>query len=273
MIEPIPFAPAPNAAKAKTKAANQAASTGRCNRHARPNGPRSRPEAVARPGRSGSNPALWSRQAASRNAAATKTADAASGRMSTHHLSPAEPNARVSSTQPSGETQDSRDRPAEPESPTARSTKAAPSAAIAMPRTLRAVTASCAATAATPPKTSPHPLMDSASAAEPAAGSLSPDSQRNVSRAIATFAVAAARSAAVSGACRPTAAEPTSSSRPPHGPPRGQEGADRRAVQSAQEESQCRIRTGLGGYREAAGGGRVQHREIAGGDGQQRSDA
>ncbi len=83
-----------------------------------------------------------------------------------------------------------------------------------MPRAPRAVTTSCAATAATPPNTSPHPLMDSASAAEPATGSPSLASQRNVSRAIATLAAAAARSAAVSGACRPTAAEPTSSSRP-----------------------------------------------------------
>src|SRR5690242_12305952 len=104
MIEPNPFAPAPKAVNAKTNAASQAASTGRCSRHARPNGPRSRPEAVAGPGRPGSSPALWSRQAASRNAAATKTADAANGRVSTHHLAPAEPNARLNSTQPSGDT-------------------------------------------------------------------------------------------------------------------------------------------------------------------------
>src|SRR5215831_2415326 len=199
MIEPNPFAPAPKAAKAKTNAASQAASVGHCSRHARPNGPRSRPEAAVRPGRSGSSPALWSRQAASKNAATTKTADAASGKASTHQRSPAEPNARVNSTQPSGETQGSQDRPPEPESPTARSTKAAPSAAIAMPRAARAVTASCAATAATPPNTSPHPLMHSASAADPATGSPSRDSHRNVSRAIATFAATTASSAAVSG--------------------------------------------------------------------------
>ena len=82
------------------------------------------------------------------------------------------------------------------------------------------MTASCAPTAAMPPNTSPHPLMDSASAAEPGSGSFSTDSQRNVSRAIATLPVAAARSAAVSGACRPTAAEPTSSSRPASSSPR-----------------------------------------------------
>src|SRR5690349_23086318 len=110
MIEPTPFAPAPRAAKPKTKAASQAARTGHWSRHARPDGPRSRPEAVVRPGRSGSSPALWSRQAASRKADATKTAEAASGRVSAHHFSPAEPKARVSSTQPTGETQDSRDR-------------------------------------------------------------------------------------------------------------------------------------------------------------------
>jgi hypothetical protein len=62
-------------------------------------------------------------------------------------------------------------------------------------------------------------------------------------------------------------------SRPPHAPPRGEEGADRHAVQSAQEESQCRIRAGPCCYRKPAGGGRVQHLEIADGDGQQRSDA
>ncbi|HEY3647233.1 MAG TPA: hypothetical protein VGL33_04625, partial [Streptosporangiaceae bacterium] len=120
----------------------------------------------------------------------------------------------MSSTHPSGEAQDSHDPPAGPVSPTARSTKAAPSGAIARPRAPRAVTAGWAPMAATPPNTSPHPLMDSASAAEPANGSLSTSSQRQVSRAIATLAAAA------SGACRPTAAEPTSSSRPASSSPR-----------------------------------------------------
>src|SRR4029077_6937883 len=133
-----------------------------------------------------SSPALWSRQAASRNAAATKTAVAASGRGSTHERSPADPNARVSPTQPSGEAQDSHDPRAGAVSPTARRTKAAPSAAIAMPRAPREWPAAGAPMAATPPNTSPHPLMDNASAAEPANGIFSTSSQRQVSIAIAT---------------------------------------------------------------------------------------
>ena len=83
-----------------------------------------------------------------------------------------------------------------------------------MPRAPRAVVASWAPTAATPANTSPHPPMDSASTAEPASPSFSAVSHRQVSRAIATLAITAASRAAISGACRPTAAEPTSSSRP-----------------------------------------------------------
>lgn len=120
----------------------------------------------------------------------------------------------MSSTQPSGDVQDSQDRLCGPASPTPRSTNAAPSAPSAMPRAPRAVSASWAPTAASPANTRPHPPMDSASAAEPANGSFCTGSHQHVSTASAMFAVTAGNSAAVRGAWRPTAAEPMSSNRP-----------------------------------------------------------
>ena len=62
--EPMPLAAAPDAAKMNATPAIQPPSTPRCNRQARLSGPRSRPEALARPGRSGSSPAPRSRRAA-----------------------------------------------------------------------------------------------------------------------------------------------------------------------------------------------------------------
>ena len=61
--EPIPWAAAPETAKMATIPAAQPPSAPRCKRQARLSGPRSRPEAVGRPGRSGSSPAPRSRRA------------------------------------------------------------------------------------------------------------------------------------------------------------------------------------------------------------------
>ena len=92
--------------------------------------------------------------------------------------------------------------------------KAAPSTPKAIPRAPRAPAASWAATAAIPVKASPFAPMASANTSELETGSPRADSTTNSSAATATLAVTAVSRPAVSAACRPTTAEPTSSRRP-----------------------------------------------------------
>jgi|GEM_PF-4915410 len=83
-----------------------------------------------------------------------------------------------------------------------------------MPRAGPGLCVNCAATAATAAKTQPADAADSPRAMEPAAGRprlMSPPAMRV---AITRLAPATTISAAVSGANRPTTAEPTSSRRP-----------------------------------------------------------
>ena len=191
----------------------QPSSAPRWSRQARPNGPRRNAEAVARPGRSGRSPAPWSRRAASAKASPVPPAATASGRASTHQRSAA--NGRANWIQASGEAHDSQEGPAAPaESPTPRSTKATPSTPSAIPRAVRALEVSWAATAVIPVKASPQQPMPSASAAEPAAGRPTSGSATHSRTETARRAAAAVASPATRAACRPTTAEPTSSSRP-----------------------------------------------------------
>ncbi len=69
-------------------------------------------------------------------------------------------------------------------------------------------------TAATAVNTRPQLAMASASEMDPAAGSPSAIRAADITSASTTFAVRAISRPAVSAACRPTAAEPTSSIRP-----------------------------------------------------------
>ena len=92
--------------------------------------------------------------------------------------------------------------------------KAAPSTPKAIPRAPRAPAASWAATAAIPVNASPFAPTASANATEPDTGSPRADSTTDSSAATATLAVTAVSRPAVSAACRPTTAEPTSSRRP-----------------------------------------------------------
>ena len=137
----------------------------------------------------------------------------ASGNSSTHQRGAA--NGRASWIQASGEAQDSQDGPLAPaESPTPRSTKATPSTASAIPRAVRALAVSWAATAVIPVKASPQQPMPSASATEPAAGRPTSGRATQSSTEVARTPVAAVTNPATRAACRPTTAEPTSSSRP-----------------------------------------------------------
>ena len=137
----------------------------------------------------------------------------ASGRLSTHQSRAA--NGWVNWIQPSGDSHDSQDGPLAPTaSPTPRSTKATPRAPSAIPRAVRALEVSWAATAAIPVKASPQQPMASASRAEPATGRPVSGSSTHSRTITPALAVAEVASAAASAAWRPTAAEPTSSSRP-----------------------------------------------------------
>ena len=104
--------------------------------------------------------------------------------------------------------------PAPAESPTALARNAAPSTPKARPRAARAPDVSCAVTAAMPANASPQVPIASDSATDPAAGSPSSGSTTHSTAAITTLARAATPIADASGACRPTRAEPISSSRP-----------------------------------------------------------
>src|SRR6185437_3420446 len=135
------------------------------------------------------------------------------GSASTHQRSPA--NGRSVSVQPSGSTQVSQDGPLAPAaSPTARARNATPSTPIARPRAARALAVSWAATTLTPVNASPQVPIASASATDPAAGSPSAGSTTQSSPARTALARTATAIADVSGACRPTWADRTSSRRP-----------------------------------------------------------
>ncbi len=168
---------------------------------------------MARPGRSGSSPAPWSRRAASAKARPVPPAATASGRASTHQSRAA--NGWVNWIQPSGESHDSQDGPPAPAaSPTPRSTKATPSVPSAIPRAVRLLEVSWAATAAIPVKASAQQPMARPSRAEPATGRPVNGSRTHSRTVTPTLAPAAVARAAARAACRPTSAEPTSSSRP-----------------------------------------------------------
>ena len=141
----------------------------------------------------------------------------ASGRPSTHQRSAA--NGRANWIHASGEAHDSQEAPAAPvcgaESPTPRSTKATPSTPRAIPRAVRALEVSWAATAVIPVKASPQQPMPDASRTEPPAGSPTSGSAMLSSTETAMTPEAAVASPATRAACRPTTVEPTSSSRPP----------------------------------------------------------
>ena len=97
---------------------------------------------------------------------------------------------------------------------------ATPSTPKQIPRAPRAPEASWAATAAIPVNASPLAPMASASATEPETGSPEAGSATLSRTDIATLAVTAGSRPAVSAACRPTTAEPTSSRRPASSSPR-----------------------------------------------------
>src|SRR6185437_1698057 len=210
---PMPFAAAPHTANRTAYPAAQPASAGHCSRHASANGPRSAADAVGRPGRSGSNPAPRSRRLASENASQVLPKNSATGSASTHQRSPA--NGRRVSVQPSGSTQVSQDGPLAPvASPTARARNATPSTPIARPRAARAPEVSWAATRLTPVNDRPQVPIASASAADPAAGKPRTGSTRHSSATRVALASTVTARADVSGACRPTLADLTSSRRP-----------------------------------------------------------
>ena len=211
--EPIPLPAAPDTAKMNANPAAQPASAGHCRRHASENGPRSSEVAAGRPGRSAIRPAPWSRRSASTKASQAPAANTASGSASTHQRSPAK--GRRVSVQPSGRTQVSHAGPPAPaESPTARARNDAPSTPNTRPRAARAPDVSWAATALIPVKASPQVPMASASAAEPVKGSPMSGSSTHSSTVSTTLAAVATASADISGAWRPTRAEPISSRRP-----------------------------------------------------------
>ena len=138
---------------------------------------------------------------------------AAAGSASTHHRSAA--NGRISSAQPIGDSHVSQPRLwLPPESPTARRKKTTPSTAIDRPRAPLAVPLTCAATAATAAKTRPQPTSPSPNARAPVSGR--PLTVRTATASASTTALAAdaMATATASEACRPTAVDPMSSSRP-----------------------------------------------------------
>ena len=120
-------------------------------------------------------------------------------------------------THPIGDIQDSHDTEPSPiaeMSPASRSTQATPSTRMAKPRALRALSVSCAVTAATPAKNHPASVNSAPKRTDPPPGAPDETIVQATIRPSTRLAPSVVISAAASCADRPTTVAPISSARP-----------------------------------------------------------